>query len=304
MNIQFEMTVIVFHILFVVAFVVYIRSGKSHLRREQLLPTFFIPIFGPVTGVVIEVMNIWEKQASKSVDLEPLTLGDEVLWVTLKSFHETADIVPLEEAILINDVKVRRRFMLETLYSDPLKYLDVLNIAKYNDDVETSHYATTTISKAQKDFHLSVQKLTVAVESNPDDSSVLMEYIDTLERYIESGLLELHLLKNLRIVYAKMLDRKLEKDGNDSTFLVKKLRNSMELGEFDTAFQIADYLILNHPADERSWIEAIRVSVNGRDGSRLQEIISSMKNQKINWTKDGKEKVIVWLEETKYETQL
>ena len=105
---------------------------------------FFVPIFGPITAITIEALNIWNRQASKPIELEPLTLGDDILWVTLKSFHESGDIVPLEEAILINDVKVRRRFMLETLYTDPLKYLDVLNIAKYNDDVETSHYATTT----------------------------------------------------------------------------------------------------------------------------------------------------------------
>ncbi|MBE0671536.1 MAG: hypothetical protein IH588_13190, partial [Anaerolineales bacterium] len=215
MKIQFELIVLVFHILLTMAYAVFIYSGRSHLRKEQILPIFFVPIFGPVTAIVIEMLNIWNKQASKPVELEPLTLGDDILWVTLKSFHESGDIVPLEEAILINDVKVRRRFMLETLYTDPLKYLDVLNIAKYNDDVETSHYATTTISKAQKDFQLSIQKLAVELENNPDDPDLLNEYIDRLEKYIESGLLEVHLLKNLRIVYSKVLDRKLESAAND-----------------------------------------------------------------------------------------
>ncbi|MFN8382605.1 MAG: hypothetical protein U0V02_11725 [Anaerolineales bacterium] len=297
MKIQIELIVLSFHILLTIGYSVFIYSGKSHLRKEQILLIFFVPIFGPVTAIVIEALNIWNKQASKPVELEPLTLGDDILWVTLKSFHENGDIVPLEEAILINDVKVRRRFMLETLYTDPLKYLDILNIAKYNDDVETSHYATTTISKAQKDFQLSIQKLAVAVENNPDDSSTLDEYIDTLEKYIESGLLELHLLKNLRIVYSKVLDQKLEKAKNDRNIIIKKLRNCIELAEFNSAFEIGDYLILNWPTDERSWIESIRVCVNGRDGNKLQEIISSMRNQKINWTRDGKEQVKIWTEE-------
>jgi hypothetical protein len=296
-RIQFELVVLIFHILLTIAYAVFIRSGKSHLRKEQILLIFFIPIFGPVTAIVIEALNIWNKQASRPVELEPLSLGDDILWVTLKSFHENGDIVPLEEAILINDVKVRRRFMLETLYTDPLKYLDILNIAKYNDDVETSHYATTTISKAQKDFQLSIQKLAVAVENSPDDSSVLDEYIDTLEKYIDSGLLEVHLLKNLRIVYSKVLDQKLEKSKSDRNIIIKKLRNCIELGEFNSAFEIGDYLVLSWPTDERSWIESIRVCVNGRDGSKLQEIVSNMRIQKINWTRDGKEQVKIWLEE-------
>lgn len=299
MRIRFEVIVFVLHIILSFAYAVFIRSGKSHLRKEQILLIFFVPIFGPIAAMVIEMLNISGMQDSKPVELEPLTLGDDILWVTLKSFHENKDIVPLEEAILINDVKLRRRFMLETLYTDPLKYLDILNIAKYNDDVETSHYATTTISKAQKDFQLSIQKLAVSVENNPEDMNVLDEYIETLEKYIGSGLLEVHLLKNLRIVYSKVLDQKLEKDVNNSAVLIKKLRNCIELADFDTAFQIGDYLTLNRPTDERSWIESIRVCINGLDGVKLQEIVSNMRSQKINWTRDGKEQVKVWLEEIK-----
>jgi hypothetical protein len=286
------------HLVFTLAYSVFIYSGKSHLRKEQIIPIFFVPIFGPIMAFVIEMLNILNKQGIKPVEIEPLSFGDDILWVTLKSFHEKGDIVPLEEAILINDVKVRRRFMLETLYTDPLKYLDVLNIAKYNDDVETSHYATTTISKAQKDFQLSIQKLAVEVENNPDDLGLLSKYIETLEKYIDSGLLEEHLLRNLRIVYSKVLDKKLDHVKNDRTTMIKKLRNCIKLSEYNSASEIGDYLIGNWPEDELSWIESVRVCVDGRDGDRLREILLSMKNEKINWTRDGKEQIKVWLEET------
>jgi hypothetical protein len=297
LKIQFELIVLVFHLIFSFAYVIFIRSGRSHLRKEQILLIFFVPIFGPIAAIVIEILNVLGKQDSKPVGLEPLTLGDDILWVTLKSFHESGDIVPLEEAILINDVKVRRRFMLETLYTDPLKYLDILNIAKYNDDVETSHYATTTIAKAQKDFQLSIQKLAVAVENDPDNSELLDEYTETLDKYIESGLLEEHLLRNLRIVYSKALDKKMESTRKDKNTMIKKLRNCIKLSEYDSAFEIGDYLITNWQRDENSWIESIRVCVDGQDGERLKEILSKMRNQKINWTRDGKEQVKVWLPE-------
>jgi len=296
-KIRLEFVVLILHILLALGYAVFIYYGKSRLRKEQILPVFFVPIFGPIMAIVIEMLDILDRQGTKPVELEPLSLGDDILWVTLKSFHEKGDIVPLEEAILINDVKVRRRFMLETLYTDPLKYLDILNIAKYNDDVETSHYATTTISKAQKDFQLSIQKLAVAVESNPNDLGLLDEYIETLEKYIESGLLEEHLLRNLRIVYSKVLDKKLENVNNDKSAMIKKLRNSIKLNEYNLAFEIGDYLIANNPEDETSWIESMRVCVDGRDGNRMQETLSKMRNERINWTRDGKEQVKVWLEE-------
>jgi hypothetical protein len=297
-KLQPELLIVIVHILLTLAYSVFIFLGKSHLRKEQIIPIFFVPIFGPIAAFIIEILNILNIQGTRPVELEPMSIGDDILWVTLKSFHEKGDIVPLEEAILINDVKLRRRSMLETLYTDPLKYLDILNIAKYNDDVETSHYATTTIAKAQKDFQLSIQKLAVSVENNPDDRDLLDKYIETLDKYIESGLLEEHLLRNLRIVYSKVLDKKLENTKNDMGTTIKKLRNCIQLGEYNSAFEIGDRLIANWQEDERSWIESIRMCVDGQDGNKLQEILSKMRNQKINWTRDGKEQVKVWLQES------
>ena len=238
---------LIVHVLLTLVYSVFIFSGKSHLRKEQIMLIFFLPVVGPIAALIIEMLNILNIQGTKPLEMEPVSLGDDILWVTLKSFHEKGDLVPLEEAILINDVKVRRKVMLETLYTDPLKYLDILNIAKYNNDIETSHYATTTISKAQKDFHLSIQKLAVAVENNPDDLDLLDEYIEILDKYIESGLLEEHLLKNLRIVYSKALDRKLKNAKNDRNTLIKKLGNCIKLNEYNSAYEIGDYLIANWP---------------------------------------------------------
>lgn len=293
--------IIITHLLLTGIFVYYIYSGKTHLRIEQVLFILFIPIFGPMAAFVIEQMNVLKIQGATPISLEPLGLENDILWATLKSFHENSNIVPLEEAILINDVKVRRRIMLETLYSDPRKYLDILNIAKYNDDIETSHYATTTIAKTQKDFQLSIQRLGVAVENNPGDESVLDEYLDVVEEYIESGLLEEHLVRNLRIVYSNALDVKLERSKGVIETYIKKARNCTKLGEYDLAIKLSDFIISSWPNNENSWIESIRICVESGDGNRLREILSKIKGQKIYWTKEGKESVNVWIKEFSYE---
>jgi tetratricopeptide (TPR) repeat protein len=291
-----EFLVITLHIVFSLFYFVRIYSAKSFLRKEQIVLIFFIPVFGPLVATTIEILNITNKQGVKPIDLEPLNLDSEILWNSLKISHENADIVPLEEAILINDFKVRRRSMLETLYSNPLKYLDILNVAKYNEDIETSHYATTTISKAQKDFHLSIQKLEVALEMDPNNQALLDNYIEALENYIKSNLLEGHLLRNLQIVYSKALDKKLELTANDMNTLIKKARNSINLAEYNLAFDASDLLISTWPENENSWIESVRVCVDSKDSLRLEEITLKMKKQKINWTKEGKESVKIWLE--------
>ena len=295
---RIEFIIIILHILLILSYSIFVYFGKAHFRKEQMLPMFILPIFGSFMAIVTEIMLISKQQGSKPIELENLTLGDEILWVTLKSFDENKDIVPLEEAILINDVHVRRKFMLETLYSDPLKFLDVLSVAKYNDDVETSHYATTTISKVQKDFQLSIQKLAVEIERNPEDQNVLDLYIETLEEYISSGLLEEHLLRNLRLVLSRALERRLDLGGVKKTMFIKKLENCIKLGEIDTAFEVAEYLIGEWDEDERVWISYLHACVDARDGERLKEVLSKMLVSKINWTRDGKESIKFWMTES------
>lgn len=294
MKIQPETLVLLIHLGLILVYLLCILLGKSHLRKEHILPLCLIPVFGPFVALMIEFMIFSGKQGERSPDMERLTLNDDILWTTLRSFHEKRDVVPLEEAVLIDEVKVRRRSMLETLYADPFKYLDVLNVAKYNEDRETSHYATTTISKAQKDFQLAIQKRAAEVERHPHDPQVIDAYIEMLGKYIDSGLLEKNLLRNLRIVYARALDQKLAMQEFDKDTLTKKLRNAIELGDYDCALEISHLLKQTWPEDEQTWVEVLRVCVEGNDPAALHKAIEEIRRTEIIWTEQGREQVSPW----------
>ncbi len=295
MNLQPEITTILILIVLSWVYALLILFGISRLRKEQIIPLCLIPVFGLFYALAIEYMIYSGKQATKDPDLEGLGLEDEILWVTLKSSHEKSDLVPLEEAVLINDVKVRRRSMLETLYGDPVKYLEVLNTAKYNEDIETSHYATTTISKAQKDFQLSLQNYASEVERYPDDPAILDAYIEIIGKYIQSGLLEENLLHNLRQVYAQTLDRKLAIQPLDYHTLTQKLRNAIELQDYSCAFSVSKQMRDHWPEDEQAWIETLRVCVEGKNISELHKTIAEIQKHDISWTDQGREKVRPWI---------
>lgn len=295
MNIQFELIIIVVHVLLSFIYATLIISGFSRLRMEYIIPILLVPLFGPVVALVIDLLIVFGKGGTRSLDVGDLSFADDILWKTLKRFHEQGDLVPLEEAILINDKKTRRKYMLETLYEDPLKYLDVLLVARNNDDVETSHYATTSISYVQRSFQLTIQNSAIEIEKHPDDMELLDDYLNTLANYIASGLLEGHLLNNLRLVYSTVLDRKLAKVKNDKENLVDKLRNDIELGNYISAYEVSELLKKFYPDDEDTWIESIRVCVEVKDKGKLAETIIEMQNQKVLWTDAGREKIAPWI---------
>jgi hypothetical protein len=102
-------------------------------------------------------------------------------------------------------------------------------------------------------------------------------------------------LKRQRIIYSKALNQKLAKQENDRKTLIKKLQNCIQLEEYGTAFEVSDILKNNWPADEKTWIESIRVCVEGQDKKRLQETIKKIRRTRIDWTKQGKEQVYPWM---------
>jgi hypothetical protein len=248
-----------------------------------------------LTAIAIELLNVYGKQGKKTIDLLPLSLGEDILWKTLKSFQEDGDIVPLEEAILINNVKYRRRMILDAIHDDPLKFLDVLLIARHNKDLETSHYATTTISHSQRSYQLQIQELSVAVENDPGNVELIDVYIQKLEEYIKSGLLEKFLLKKQRIMLSKALEKKLALIKNNKDTLIRKVRNDIELGDYVSASAAGDALKQYWRDDEQTWIEALRICVEGNDKEKLQETIQEIRQLKIDWTKHGREQVRSWL---------
>jgi hypothetical protein len=294
-KLQPEILVVLVHIFLALVYMIFFFFGKSHLRKEQLIPLCFIPIFGLLAALLVDLMILGKQDGSRDTDLECQVFDDDILWTTLKRSHEKGDLVPLEEAVLIDEVKVRRKSMLETLYGDPLKYLDVLNVAKHNEDIETSHYATTTISKAQKDFQLSIQKYAVEIENHPDDPKVLDAYLEILRQYIQSGLLEENLLKKLRILYSKLLDRKLITVKNDKDALIEKLRNAIELKDYTGALDTGHLLKRYWPEDEQTWIEVIRVCIEAKDRVEFKKTIDQIQHKEIVWTEEGRMQISPWI---------
>ena len=146
--------ILVIHIVLCLIYLIFSLTRETTLRKENIIPILLIPLFAPLTAIILEWLQFSGHQGEKldEILLEPLE--DDILWKTVKNHHEVGNIVPLEEALIINENNTKRRMMLDALYDDPLKYLDVLLVASHNEDVETAHYATTTLSHSQKKFQI------------------------------------------------------------------------------------------------------------------------------------------------------
>jgi hypothetical protein len=287
---------IITHFVIVAVYTILIFTRRTRLTPANILPILCIPFFGVLSALAADLVFITDQHKENPDPIETFTLSEDIYWKSIKKREEAQNIVPLEEALLINDRQTRKKLILEMLLDDPMKNINILLLARENNDVDTAHYANTIIAKIQRNFQLQVQQLSVEHEASPDDSSILNRYIEILGNFIESGLSEAFLLKRQRVVFADLLEKKISLGGWNKKTLLKKIHNCLALKDINTAIESNEILKKNFPDDEQTWINALQISVAGHDAVRLEKTIDEINSREISWSSSGKEQVSTWVQ--------
>ena len=166
------------------------KLGLLPVRGHMLAVIVLVPLWGPLLVVLLSVRSAVFGEGLKESALESLRFNDDLhRSMSVPSGEDDAGVVPLEEALIVNDPAYRRRLMLSMLTEEPDAYLAQLQAAKLNDDVEVAHYAATAVAQISKESDLKLQQLERAFKTDPSAQN-LNEYCDYLGEYLGSGLAE------------------------------------------------------------------------------------------------------------------
>lgn len=96
------------------------------------------------------------------------------------------DIIPLEEAILVNEKKNLRSVLMNVMRKDIGDSLASITLALDSEDSETAHYAAAVLSDELNKFRLYVQKLKRQIEEESESQTeceeMLIDYMDHILR--------------------------------------------------------------------------------------------------------------------------
>lgn len=141
------------------------KLGLLPVRGHMLAVMVLVPLWGPLLVVLLIARSAVFGADLKDATLESLRINDELHRSILVHDREAdAGVIPLEEALIVNDPADRRRLMLSMLTEEPDAYLAQLQAAKLNDDVEVAHYAATAVAQISKESDLKLQQLEHAFE--------------------------------------------------------------------------------------------------------------------------------------------
>lgn len=269
-----------------------VRLGMLPVRGHMLPAMVLVPLWGPLLLVLCARGEAFG-DALEDGTLESLRLNDEIRRGMQVQVREgDAGVVPLEEALIVNDPSDRRRLMLSMLTEDPDAYLAQLQAAKLNDDVEVAHYAATAVAQISKESDLKLQQLERAFKTDPSTEN-LGAYCDYLGTYLDSGLAEGRVEQIQRQQYARLLARRCERE-DGAALRIRYATALADAGELDEAEAVITQLVAEVPDDQEAWMLCLRLAVMRRDGEAVQQVIDAIDNQHVYLSAENCDKLAFW----------
>lgn len=283
------------HVLVCLVLWTLMKLGLLPVRGHMLAVMVLVPLWGPLLVVLLSVRSAVFGDDLKDATLEALRINDDMHRSMLVQGREGDDgVVPLEEALIVNDPGDRRRLMLSMLTEDPDAYLAQLQAAKLNDDVEVAHYAATAVAQISKESDLKLQQLERAFKTDPSAQN-LNAYCDYLGTYLASGLAEGRVAQIQRQQYARLLARRCERE-DGLALRVRYATALADAGEVDEAEDVAERLVADAPDEQGVWMLCLRLAVLRHDGEMVQRVIDAVDKQHVYLSAENREKLAFWRE--------
>ncbi|MCI8927883.1 MAG: hypothetical protein HFI96_09265 [Lachnospiraceae bacterium] len=165
------------------------KEEAERLRdnRRTYLIRFIVMLLCPVFGIVFFFVShlLFLTIFRRKVDLEDVVFSKERVRTQLKADEDRErNLVPIEEAIVINDNKSLREVMLNTVKGDIKDFLSAISMALDTEDSESAHYAASILSFELDEFRLEVERLYEEIkEEEPGETGAerkLLDYMNVI----------------------------------------------------------------------------------------------------------------------------
>lgn len=288
---------IIVHILLCTMVYVLLCLGIIKSSRMTFVFVVFIPLFGLAVLIVLEIHSRGRMEVRKDAGIEKLKINDEIHRSILMEEQEENIIVPLQEALILNDASVRRELMMKIMYDDVSQYVDTLKTARMNEDTEVVHYATTAMVEVQKEYDMKLQQMEKKMAQEPDDAAIVDRYLELIDSYIGSGLLEGNMLQAQRRRYEELLTKKMEGSAENSLMWHgKKAENELELKEYEKAADTIAVILEKWPNQEKGYLLQIRLYVAKKDREGIGRTLKQLEEKTVYLSSVGRKTVAFWQE--------
>lgn len=178
------------YLIYGLAFRVKKEKDEKDPVRYVILSLFILlcPVIGPA---FLGFGNLfYHLFFDTSIDLAAITFSKKRVDVVERPDEsDEINLIPMEEAIMINDKENLRNLLLTVLRGDVKKSINAVTKALNSSDSEASHYAASAIMDIMNEFQKTLQKFYAQMDAEPDDTEVMVLYINYLSEMLGAGFL-------------------------------------------------------------------------------------------------------------------
>lgn len=164
------------------------KESVSRDNRVTYLLKFFVMALFPVAGFVFFALaELLRRTVFRfRVNLEDIIFSKDRVDTQVKADEEQErNIIPIEEALIVNDKKSLRTAMLSIIRGEVDSSLSSIALALDSGDSETAHYAASVLSDKLNEFRVNVRRLYSEIQENPEQAEFREELIDYMDGFLK-----------------------------------------------------------------------------------------------------------------------
>lgn len=255
-------------------------DGKAYVIR------FFVMLLCPIIGSLFFLAgHVFYKLIYRNrLDLEDVIFSKERIDSRMMADTDREmDIIPLEEAILVNENKDLRSVIMNVIRGDISDSLASITLALTSEDSEASHYAASVLSDELNKFRINVQKISTQFWEDPDQTEygeVLIDYMnDILKQHIFSPF-EQHKFIEIMDKNAELLYERDPSKFNTDKYEALCMR-LLEIKDFEKTEKWATRLSEHFPNELPSYTCKLKLYFAKHDKHAFFETLNLLKNSNV-----------------------
>lgn len=279
-----------------IVFLFYLFRKRKDAYIRLIIMTF-LPVGGLLIYCALDIYWIIIDKNGPLNYLEAFSKGTEIDSFSMRksNIEKEINVIPIEEALILNDNTTKRTLIIEVLKNDTYQYIGFLTKALKDSDTETSHYAATAVTEIKRKLMLAIQMMEVRYEESKNDIEYLKAYSDVLKKYLESGLLDDRDLEKYSINYVNVLKNILDLGNMEEFYFEEKVNYDIRLQRFDTAIEYC-MMYKNYLKDsDKPYILLLKIYYTLKNKEAFNKVLNELTKSNIKLKRESLRIVRFWL---------
>lgn len=265
-----------------------------HSHKRRMIPPLIVVLCVPIAGFALVFFY------ELVVSIAHLRQGNHPMWedVAEPEVRSTAldtDIIPLQDAFLVQDEKQKRRFFTEAIKQSVVENPDILQQAMHDHDREVAYYAVSMVTDQLESLVQQIFTLEQAMQEQPPTEETLRAYAKLLRQYLSKKAFIDPITGSEKLAaYMRVLHQLIACEPENMNHYLEAARSLMEVQAYRDAEELAAEFLARFPEREEPYRLAIEIAVAKHEPEKVHDTLQRMKALPIALSADALHTIRYW----------